>query len=103
MTTPKRPWLVYLTPTLCVIGMIYTVFHTEYKIPHMIKRIQNNLALNKEIYIQNQTNDETKHFPVFPSYDSNKKQNEDSSESSLDEETTHLLEECQIWIPIKAK
>ena len=104
ITTRKRLCLVYLAPTLCLIGIIYTVFYTEYKLPQMIKRIQNNLALNKEIYIQNLTNDETRHFSAFASYDSHEKQNEDNSKtSSSDSEATYLLEECQIWIPVRDK
>ena len=66
----------------------------------MIKRIQNNIALNKNELIGNQTDGKEKQFTIFGSYDSN----EDSKkhkDDSFEEEEGNLLDECQIWIPIK--
>ena len=100
ITTRKRLCLIYLGPTLCIIGILYTMFYTEYKLPHMIKRMQNNIGLNKNKYIGNQTDGKEKQFTIFGSYDSN----EDSKkhkDDSFEEEEGNLLDECQIWIPIK--
>ena len=97
IATRKRLCLIYLGPTLCIIGILYTMFYTEYKLPHMIKRMQNTITLNRN---KNQTDGKDKQFTIFGSYDSNedpKKHKDDSFE----EEEGNLLDECQIWIPIK--
>ena len=105
IATRKKLCLIYLGPILCFIGILYTVFYTEYKLPRMIKRMQNNIASNKELYFQNQTNEEGRKFSIFPPYYSNEKNEEQKYEETEnnDGETSFSLEECQIWIPIRDK
>ena len=95
----------------------------------MLKRMQQKLALNGEVYSQNQTNRKKTNPFLFGSYDSNEESasshfnrlsdhdavdgipNDGDIEKSrflvediLEEvEATHSLEECQIWIPIRDK
>ena len=66
----------------------------------MIKRMQNNIALNKNKYIGNQTDGKERQFTIFGSYDSNEDQQK-HKDDSFEEEGGNLLDECQIWIPIK--
>ena len=97
IATRKRLCLIYLGPTLCIIGILYTMFYTEYKLPHMIKRMQNTITLNRN---KNQTDGKEKQFTIFGSYDSNEDQKK-HKDDSFEEEGGNLLDECQIWIPIK--
>ena len=121
IATRRKLCLVYLGPTVCLLGLIYTIFYTEYRLPRILKRMQQNLVLNDQVYYQNQTNGEKISPSIFGGYDSNEElasphfkrlsdhdaiddipKNEDI-ESILEEEATQSLEECQIWIPIKDK
>ena len=100
IATRKRLCLIYLGPTLCIIGILYTMFYTECKLPHMIKRMQNNIGLNKNEYVGNKTDGKEKQFTIFGSYDSNEDQKK-HEDDSFEEGESNLLDECQIWIPIK--
>ena len=101
----KKLCLIYLGPLFCFIGIIYTVFYTEYKLPRMVKQMQNNLAINKNWYSTNTESEGMRMFSIFPDNKSNDakeaKENENDTENNLENESSHLLEECQIWIPIK--
>ena len=104
IATRKRLCLIYFGPILCFIGIIYTVFYTEYKLPRMIKQMQNNLAVNKNLISSNRENEEIRTFSIFPAHKSDEKddlQNENDPEDNLEKEATHTFEECQIWVPIK--
>ena len=65
--------------------------------------MQQNLVLNDQVYNQNHTTGKN----IIPSYITfnmqDNIQNDEVFETSLEEESTHSLEECQIWIPIKDK
>ena len=103
IATRKRLCFIYLGPFLCFVGLLYTVFYTEYKLPRMVKQMQNNLFTNKNSYSSNQENDGVRRFSIFPAHkskDSNE-EIENETENNLENEATHSLEECQIWIPIK--
>ena len=103
IATRKRFCLIYLGPFLCFVGLLYTVFYTEYKLPRMVKQMQNNLFTNKNSYSSNQESDGIRRFSIFPAHkskDSNE-EIENETENNLENEATHSLEECQIWIPIK--
>ena len=85
----------------------------------MIKRMQLNLILNDNVHYENKTHWKGIKNSIFVSYDSsgalasvdfkkpgvgNEIPDEDNERESEEEEaTTHSLEECQIWIPIKDK
>ena len=104
IATRKRLCLIYLGPLLCLIGIIYTVFYTEYKLPRMIKRMQNNLATNKNLYSPYQGDEDVRLFSIFPAHKPDDKEeikDENDTEENLESEATHNFEECQIWIPIK--
>ena len=89
IATRKKLCLIYLGPILCFIGILYTVFYTEYKLPRMIKRMQNNIASNKELYFQNQTNEEGRKFSIFPPYYSNEKNEEQKYEETENNDRRH--------------
>ena len=101
----KKLCLIYLGPIFCFIGIIYTVFYAEYKLPRMVKQMQNNLAINKNLYSSNKESEGIRMFSIFPDHKSDDatevNQNENDSENNLENEPSHSLEECQIWVPIK--
>ena len=120
----RRLCLVYLGPTICLIGVAYTIFYTEYKLPKLIRQKQQQKDLmNKNLYsygifanTPNQTNKKKIQLSPFAINELSEDKKilansvvvtdsraDEDNESGSEEDTNTSLEECQVWMPIKDK